>query len=1356
MDSLVLQVVVLYIAVCFGLSQSQGNHVFQPKIRKVSMTRYFHHLQLEWDVHGDSTAYSPETEIVFNIQVNQTEENRIVLNTNYSIALSKLKQPLEWSWDPLVPLQCEPQVIRIRSLVRNKSIPHSETWSDWSPWEAVTGLDTVDDNDYYIFPTDPTVKAGSKVTFCCIAEKTDTVRGFSPSSPSPLTDAKRRKVFHLENASRDQPNVQCLFSDPNVDPKGTQLNVIELPNKPKDFSCKTEETKLRCSWKTNETRDPFFSKDICKTRLILSDLTYTKTYCNMSLEEDNCSFPIGEEPTPNLRLTAKNCFGESYADYHSPLTLSVTDATKIPVTISEGRTSSDKPRAEKPELTWVILFLGIISLLLIICITFCAICCIRNRHLAKIPHPDVSPFLKLNSGTMEIHDVVPDSLEVMESYQTCTGKQPDLGMLIIENTTYLDKAYCLNAQEAESKNLNPPLTSYKPLQDFFAVSPPSISYKPLQDFFADKPISQPPVRDQDNFSYTSEMEVLESMAQLDDLPSLVEEMQPARYKPQHAMELETIPSDSDDNIHLRNTFTRSTCPMATVPWNSSYTSYTTGSLLFLYPSVSQAVGRDPSGSLSRTASKGSWWIPGIEREGTSQPPSSDIAGPPGVGRPPADPAENLMDSLVLRAVVLYVAVCFGPSQSQGSHVFQPTIQKVSMTKHFHRLQLEWDVHGNSTAYSPETEIVFNIQVNQTEENRIVLNTNYSLPLSKLKQPLEWSWDPLVPLQCEPQVIRIRSLVRNQGFLHSETWSDWSPWEAVTGLGTMDDNKDYVFPEKHIVKAGSNFTFCCIAEKTGLVRGFFNGVTEYYTDRKQRKVLFHLKDISQGNPNVICILSNHKNPGTYACVIELPNKPKNLSCETDDMITLRCSWKTNENKRPPLLEDGLCETELILSDVAYTKTYCKKKVEEDRCSFKIGEKPIPKLRLMAKNCFGEAHTDYDFYVTHRAPSGQLDIWRDIQPGVDKRNVTIFWKLLPDFHANGKIQAYEIQWEKLEEPTKRQKVLKPELNSTTIFLDDYFYKISVSAVNLINSSLPSVIIISRTAGNDDVPEVNGNEEDKISSTHEGIYVSWKPQNQFDGYIVDWCNYPKSHPCDFQWKKFGGNSSSAVIKSDAFHFNVSYTFRVYGSLNNMAYLLEKKALYLEEPDREDLHKNSTSVNNYYVYYNDFFFGILLLLVIVPVMLIICICFWKSSCIRKHYFPTIPQPDVSPFLKQNPGTMEICHIVPDKLEVMENHQSCTGKQSDLGMLIIENITYFDPSYHLILQEHEAESNTPALTSYKSLQDFFAISPPLASYKPLQDFFANKPSSQPPHQDQGNFNYLCQMKLPNSRVQQGDWSSSV
>ncbi|KAJ6656085.1 hypothetical protein lerEdw1_004134 [Lerista edwardsae] len=515
MDSVKLQVLVFYLAVGFGPSQSQGYLVFQPKIRKVSMIEYFNHLQVEWDVHNDSKTYPSKTVIVFNIQVNQTEDNHIVNNTNYTVSLSELKQPLKWSWDPLVPLQCEPHVVRIRSLVRNTSFPHSETWSDWSPWEAVAGLKTVDDDENYIFPENQIVKVGSNVTFCCIAKKTGTVDSFHFSNKKQQnTNTKQRKVlFHLKDSSPDSPNVFCRFSD---GPRGTQFYAIEPPYKPENFSCETE-NKTRCTWKINTEKHPTLYNlpdGLCNTELILSDVPYTKTYCKVPLkEEDSCSFTIGKKPRPKLRLIAKNCVGENYAD-----------------------DPSDEPQSGDFPLG-IPLLLGIVSLMLIISISCYTSSCVRNRYFRKIPHPDVSPFLKLNLGTMKIYDVPPDELEVMENHQTSTGKQPDLGSLIMENLTYFDPAYHRNLQEQEAENKN--------------FNPPSTSYKPLQDFFANEPISQSPPHVQGNFTYISGMEEPDSVALQGDLPRLVEDMQDAEYKPQQTTQNETNPPD--EYVHSSKT-----------------------------------------------------------------------------------------------------------------------------------------------------------------------------------------------------------------------------------------------------------------------------------------------------------------------------------------------------------------------------------------------------------------------------------------------------------------------------------------------------------------------------------------------------------------------------------------------------------------------------------------------------------------------------------------------------------------------------------------------------------------------------------------------------------------------------------
>ncbi|NXO12308.1 OSMR protein, partial [Oriolus oriolus] len=223
-----------------------------------------------------------------------------------------------------------------------------------------------------------------------------------------------------------------------------------------------------------------------------------------------------------------------------------------------------------------------------------------------------------------------------------------------------------------------------------------------------------------------------------------------------------------------------------------------------------------------------------------------------------------------------------------------------------------------------------------------------------------------------------------------------------------------------------------------------------------------------------------------------------------------------------------------------------------------------------------------------PSGKLDIWREITPVLGGRNVTLFWKKTPSFQPNGKIISYEVTWEKVEYGSKPESIsFSSVYNSTRIFLDNHSYRIIIMAKNNANFSLPSVLIISGAPDNKILfCSFLGTEELKegrVNGTDDGILISWEPRSIYDSYIIDWCNFPRLQPCDLQWKRFGPNTSSAVISSAAFVPGVRYKFHIYGSVADKASLLEKKIGYLRElppqPDpsvrKVDLTYNSVTLS-------------------------------------------------------------------------------------------------------------------------------------------------------------------------------------
>ncbi|XP_012504960.1 PREDICTED: oncostatin-M-specific receptor subunit beta [Propithecus coquereli] len=188
---------------------------------------------------------------------------------------------------------------------------------------------------------------------------------------------------------------------------------------------------------------------------------------------------------------------------------------------------------------------------------------------------------------------------------------------------------------------------------------------------------------------------------------------------------------------------------------------------------------------------------------------------------------------------------------------------------------------------------------------------------------------------------------------------------------------------------------------------------------------------------------------------------------------------------------------------------------------------------------------DFTTPEAAPSEAPDVWRTMKSG--SHNVTLFWKPLSKFHANGKIRFYNVVVENLDKPSRLEHHSIPApANGTELTLDQCSYRIRVTASNSAGTSPAAVMVVSADPGNKEV------EEERIKGTEDGFSMSWKPQSgDVMGYVVEWCDRPQNPLCDFQWKNLGPNTTSTVISSDAFRPGVRYNFRIYGlSTKRIAY--------------------------------------------------------------------------------------------------------------------------------------------------------------------------------------------------------------
>ncbi|KAM5192819.1 oncostatin-M-specific receptor subunit beta [Mantella aurantiaca] len=201
---------------------------------------------------------------------------------------------------------------------------------------------------------------------------------------------------------------------------------------------------------------------------------------------------------------------------------------------------------------------------------------------------------------------------------------------------------------------------------------------------------------------------------------------------------------------------------------------------------------------------------------------------------------------------------------------------------------------------------------------------------------------------------------------------------------------------------------------------------------------------------------------------------------------------------------------------------------------------------------------EFQTLEAAPSAPLDVWREIHHNENGQMVTLYWKHPPGFRANGKISHYNIKWWPLGGNLQAIKTSVPaHRNSLDINLGGEAHTISITAQNGAGVSPAAEIT---------VPGIirSGNKEVSTERTHgrDGeMSLMWRPVPAVHGYVVEWCNSPRSPQCDLQWKKYNSSIHKDVIHSVSFQSGVRYEFRIYGSKEDGEHLLWKLTGYTEE---------------------------------------------------------------------------------------------------------------------------------------------------------------------------------------------------
>uniref|UniRef100_A0A4W5K0K8 Fibronectin type-III domain-containing protein n=1 Tax=Hucho hucho TaxID=62062 RepID=A0A4W5K0K8_9TELE len=238
------------------------------------------------------------------------------------------------------------------------------------------------------------------------------------------------------------------------------------------------------------------------------------------------------------------------------------------------------------------------------------------------------------------------------------------------------------------------------------------------------------------------------------------------------------------------------------------------------------------------------------------------------------------------------------------------------------LVVKWLV--NHTGLARESGDTYEIQVGRTDNLTIVHNSKVSsCPLGS-DSTLKWTWVSTLPLQCADHSVRIRRFCS-----HADP-SDWSQWKT---------------------NYGKKCSCSCLLEKA-----------------------YHCCVVSKLND-----WRRFTSPLLSVCDLVSPQRPENLSCGTEDLRIVTCTWNPG---RPANLYEPYKRTHtLYIKNTGEDPIKCG----EWSCRFQA----VPGLEryhvsVVVRNQLGEEKQSYSFNITDRVfpvPEGVR-----VSPGVTEANVS----------------------------------------------------------------------------------------------------------------------------------------------------------------------------------------------------------------------------------------------------------------------------------------------------------------------------------------------------------------------------------
>ncbi|XP_069736180.1 leukemia inhibitory factor receptor [Phaenicophaeus curvirostris] len=281
------------------------------------------------------------------------------------------------------------------------------------------------------------------------------------------------------------------------------------------------------------------------------------------------------------------------------------------------------------------------------------------------------------------------------------------------------------------------------------------------------------------------------------------------------------------------------------------------------------------------------------------------------------------------------------------------------------LNVKWSDNGSLFPYG--LDALWQIQILRGEAIEKVIQVMYYSKLTHEDIIHSWNWTSDMPLECTSHYVKIRCYINVAQFVGPKDWSDWSPVEEIPGKDT-EPNGNGVFPQDTVVAVGSDVTICCVHEEGQQIQRMTYGPDIYpMINLSRRSSAIRVLNASASDTsgtNVVCILSEDEMEGTVLFVGYAPDIPQNLSCETSNFLTIKCTWKPG---RPSGLYGNRKTNYSLFERISGKNVSCKvDEMNRERvCGFPVlGDQNIYDFVLGVSNPIGQTESSLLVDLTKR--------------------------------------------------------------------------------------------------------------------------------------------------------------------------------------------------------------------------------------------------------------------------------------------------------------------------------------------------------------------------------------------------------